>query len=80
MPNESNIPAECQACGGSLAKEEVNLEDLEDGKLYLMEKIPGYVCQSCGEIWIPEAILKDFEKMIDLAQKRRTKKKRKKKK
>ncbi|MBI5078636.1 YgiT-type zinc finger protein [Candidatus Saganbacteria bacterium] len=65
LPEE---PTECQACGGPLELEKVNLEDYQRGKLYLMEGVPAYVCQECGEIWVPEPIMKEFEKMIETAQ------------
>jgi YgiT-type zinc finger domain-containing protein len=67
----------CQACGGNLQLEKVNLEDFQEGKLYIMEKVPAYVCEECGEVWVPEPIMKEFEKMIETARKRKTKKRRK---
>lgn len=63
-------PSECPACGGIVSLEKVNLEDYQDGKLYMMEDVPAYVCQECGEIWVPEPIMQEFEKMIDTAQHR----------
>jgi YgiT-type zinc finger domain-containing protein len=65
---EENEPEECAACGGSLALEKVNLEDYQGGKLYVMESVPAYVCQECGELWVPEPIMKEFEKMISTAK------------
>ena len=47
--------------------EKVNLEDYQGGKLYMMENVPAYVCQECGEIWVPEPIMLEFEKMIEAA-------------
>ena len=61
-------PDECEACGGALELEKVNLEDYQAGKLYLMENVPAYVCQDCGEIWVPEPIMEEFEKMIATAK------------
>ena len=49
--------------------EKVNLEDFQDGKLFLMEGIPAYVCQECGEVWVPEPIIKEFENMIETTKK-----------
>lgn len=65
---EGNEPEECEACGGSLTLEKVNLEDYQGGKLYMMESVPAYVCQECGELWVPEPIMKEFEKMIQTAK------------
>jgi len=62
---------ECEACGGSLTLDKVNLEDYEGGKLYMMEGVPAYVCQECGEVWVPEPIMEEFEKMIETARKRK---------
>lgn len=59
----------CQACGGTLKPEKVNLEEFEDGKLYLMENIVAYICEECGEMWIPEPILNEFENMMKTAKK-----------
>jgi YgiT-type zinc finger domain-containing protein len=61
-------PGECEACGGTLELEKVNLEDYQGGKLYMMENVPAYVCQECGEIWVPEPIMQEFEKMIETAK------------
>ncbi len=68
---EENAPSECQACGGPLSVEKVNLEDYQGGKLYLMEQVPALACQSCGEVWIPEPVMAEFEKMIDIAKHRK---------
>ena len=57
-------PEACEACGGPLELEKVNLEDYQGGKLYMMESVPAYVCQECGEVWVPEPIMGEFEKMI----------------
>ncbi len=65
---EGNEPDACEACGGSLALEKVNLEDYQGGKLYMMENVPAYVCQECGELWIPEPIMNEFQKMIQTAK------------
>jgi len=65
----ASAPEACQECGGQLAFEKVNLEDYQGGKLYLMEKVPAMVCQECGEVWVPEPVMKEFEKMIDTAKK-----------
>jgi len=63
-------PGACQACGGELVLEKVNLEDYQRGKLYMMESVPAYVCQECSEIWVPEPIMEEFEKMIETAKRR----------
>lgn len=73
---EGNHPQECQLCGGPLFIEKVNLEDYQGGKLYMMEKVPAFICQDCGETWVPEPIILDFEKMIETAKNRNTKHKR----
>ena len=65
---EENRPSECENCGGPLSLEKINLEDYQGGKLYLMEHVAAYVCQSCGEIWIPEQTMNEFENMIETDQ------------
>ena len=71
--------SECQACGGPLELEKVNLEDYQGGKLYMMEQVPAFVCQSCGEVWVPEPIMKEFEKMIETVKARKKPKSKKRK-
>ena len=69
----------CEACGGELKLEKVNLEDYQGGKLYMMESVPAYVCQECGEIWVPEPVMLEFEKMIETAKTAKAKSKKVKK-
>lgn len=68
----------CEACGGKVTPQKVNLEEFENGKLYLMEQVPALVCENCGEMWIPEQIIEEFEKMIETAKKRKSTAKKKK--
>ena len=75
---DSPEEAKCESCGGELSPEKVNLEEFEGGKLYLMEKVPAFVCQECGEVWIPEPFIKEFEKMLETAKKHILAKKKKK--
>ena len=66
---EEHKPGSCEACGGFLSLEKVNLEDYQDDKLYMMENVPAFVCGECGEVWVPEPIMLEFEKMIAAAKK-----------
>ena len=72
---EDKNPGECQSCGGFLSLEKVNLEDYQGGKLYMMEAVPAYVCQECGEVWVPEPIMHEFEKMIATVKQQKSRKK-----
>ena len=63
----------CMNCGGHAELQKVKLEEYEGGKLYVMEDVPAYVCQECGETWVPEPILIEFEKMITTAKQRNKK-------
>ena len=51
--------------------ERVNLEDYQGGKLYMMEKVPAFVCQNCGEVWVPESIMAEFERMIETVKQKK---------
>ncbi|MFH1826297.1 MAG: YgiT-type zinc finger protein [bacterium] len=68
------IPSECENCGSSLTLEKVNLEDYQGGRLYMMEQVPAYACQSCGEIFVPGPIILEFENMIKTIKQRKTQK------
>ena len=74
-----DVPGECQACGAPLSLERVNLEDYQGGKLFMMEKVPAFVCEGCGEIWVPEPVMLEFERMIEIVKQRKAAKGTKKK-
>ncbi len=57
-------PGVCSACGGKLYFDKVSLDHYEDEKLYVIEDVPAYICEECGEIWIPKPVLEELEKMI----------------
>ena len=59
----------CQSCGGKLKVEKSNREEFEGGKLYAMENVMVYMCEDCGEMWVPEPIMIEFENMINIAKK-----------
>ena len=68
LKDKSNV---CGVCGGETKLETVNLEEFDAGKLYLMENMPALVCRNCGEIWVPQPVIDEFEKMIAVAKARR---------
>jgi len=67
----------CKSCGGPVKTEKVNLEHYEGGKLYIIEKVPGLVCENCGETWVPKPFMDEFKAMIETAKSRKKKKRKK---
>ena len=65
---EIEEPQVCDECGGTLKPGKMRLEEYEGGKLYVIEDAPVLECNSCGEVWVPEPIIKEFEQMMDLAK------------
>ena len=57
-------PGICSACGGKLSFDRVSLDHYEGEKLYIIEDVPAFVCQECGEVWIPKPVIEELEKMI----------------
>jgi len=57
-------PGFCNACGGKLFFDKVSLDHYEDEKLYVIEDVPAFICEDCGEIWIPKPVIEELEKMI----------------
>ncbi len=57
-------PGKCNACQGKLYFEKVSLDHYEGEKLYVIEDVPAFVCEECGEVWIPKPIIEELEKMI----------------
>lgn len=57
-------PGQCSACGGKLYFDKVSLDHYEDEKLYVIEDVPAFICEECGEVWIPKPVVEELEKMI----------------
>jgi YgiT-type zinc finger domain-containing protein len=71
-------PQACQECGGPVKFQKVNLEEFEGGKLFVIDDVPAFVCEECGETWIPKQFLDEFEKMIETVKKKKQEAKKKK--
>jgi len=65
----------CEECGGILKPKKMRLEEYEGGKLFVIEDAPVLECETCGEIWVPEPIIEEFENMMNISKKNRTLKK-----
>jgi YgiT-type zinc finger domain-containing protein len=59
----------CEECGGTLKPNKIRLEEFEGGKLFVIEDAPVMECESCGEVWVPQPIIDEFEQMMDAAKK-----------
>jgi len=57
-------PGQCNVCGGKLYYDKVSLDHYEGEKLYVIEEVPAFICEECGEIWIPKPVLEELEKMV----------------
>ena len=67
--SEENEPQYCEECGGVLKPNKIRLEEFEGGKLYVIENAPVMECESCGEVWVPQPIIDEFEQMMDASKK-----------
>jgi YgiT-type zinc finger domain-containing protein len=56
----------CLSCGNPLKTDEINLKEEKAGQIFIMEKVPAYICDNCHEIWILDLILKEFKSYIKL--------------
>ena len=65
----------CEECGGILKPKKIRLEEFEGGKLFVIEDAPVMECESCGEVWVPQPIIEEFENMMDAAKKKKLPKK-----
>ncbi len=65
----------CEECGGTLKPNKIRLEEFEGGKLFVIEDAPVMECESCGEVWVPQPIIDEFEQMMDAAKKNKPLKK-----
>lgn len=57
-------PGQCSVCGGKLFFDKVSLDHYEGEKLYVIEDVPAFICEECGEIWIPKPVIEELEKMV----------------
>ena len=57
-------PGLCSACGGHLYFERVSLDYNENDKIYVIDDVPAFVCETCGEIWIPKPVVEELEKLV----------------
>jgi len=57
-------PGICTACQGKLYFDRVSLDHYEGDKLYVIEDVPAFICEECGEVWIPKPVIEELEKMI----------------
>jgi len=71
-------PEACEECGGPVQFERVNLEDFEGGKLFVIENVPSFVCEDCGETWIPKQFLDEFERMVETVKNKKKEEEKKK--
>lgn len=46
-----NEPRVCSNCGGRLSKGHPRLEIQLDGVMFVIENVPGLICESCGEVY-----------------------------
>jgi len=65
---EAQEPQYCNECGGTLKPSTMKLEEYEGGKLFVIEDVPVMECENCGEVWVPEPIIEEFEQMMKLAK------------
>lgn len=61
----------CEECGGMLKPTKMRLEEYEGGKLFVIEDAPVLECETCGEVWVPEPIIEEFESMMDLSKRKK---------
>jgi len=72
LPEEPQV---CEECGGTLKPGKMRLEEFEGGKLYVIEDAPVLECENCGEVWVPQPIIEEFESMMETAKKHKPLKK-----
>ena len=54
----------CAICSGNLCEQEILIDRLIEGRLYLFEKVHVQVCDQCNEIWIPASEAERMEQAI----------------
>ena len=68
---EQEEPQVCEECGGTLKPGKMRIEEFEGGKLFVIEDAPVMECEACGEVWVPQPIIDEFEQMMEAAKRNR---------
>jgi YgiT-type zinc finger domain-containing protein len=53
----------CYLCGGETERREVTAENLWGGELTLVERVPAWVCQQCGEVYFDAATSRALDRL-----------------
>jgi len=56
----------CQVCGAPLKSKKIDLKQEKAHHVFIMEKVPAYICENCQEVWIPNIILDEFKNYVNL--------------
>lgn len=56
----------CHNCGSLLKIDKMDLKDERAGQIFILEKVPVFICKKCHETWVPEVLLKEFKKHAKL--------------
>jgi YgiT-type zinc finger domain-containing protein len=54
----------CSFCSGELEERLVQHEYRWEGKLFVFEDVPAYVCRQCGEKYFDAQVVKAMEKAV----------------
>ena len=60
----------CPKCGGTQIEEQVTdlPFKLDAQKILVVKQVPANVCDSCGEIMLPDAVMEQIDRIIDQLQ------------
>ena len=57
-------------CKGEVVKGRTNLPyEMENGEILVVKDVPALVCKQCGETFVEIEIVRNVEKIVQLAQK-----------
>jgi len=63
---------DCYYCGGEVLEREVDLDFRWEGSLLIIERVPGGVCQQCGEKFFTAVVSEELDRLVKSARIDRT--------
>jgi YgiT-type zinc finger domain-containing protein len=64
----TNQPRTCSACGAELEHKKITYTQTIEGKVYIVEDVPAWVCTQCGETYLDPATVDAIQDQIEHGQ------------
>jgi YgiT-type zinc finger domain-containing protein len=63
-----NQQARCSRCGAQLQRQTVTDAQTIEGKVYIVEDVPAWICQQCGEQYLSAETMQAIQDQLERGQ------------